>query len=109
MTRVEFETELDRTLRGDQGAAQRLIDHNKRLLNELSSIHEALTVPLISSRPLACYVLDLKQQLSDANSVMKEMNQKMNTVSRQLGEAQDTIKQLRETILYLEQESETQP
>lgn len=60
----------------------------KALNDELASIHDALNVPLTSSRPLACYVNDLKQQL---------------------GEAQDTIKQLREANLYLTQERESQP
>jgi len=31
MTPVELEAALDQVLRGDQGAAQRIIDHNKRL------------------------------------------------------------------------------
>ena len=36
LTNIELEAALDRVLRGDQGAAQRIIDHNKALQSKLA-------------------------------------------------------------------------
>lgn len=40
---VELETELDKTLRGDQGAAQRIIDHHKVLRQRVGELEQQLT------------------------------------------------------------------
>ena len=66
----------------------RLYNRHKVIQGELESIAMILGVPAVSSRPLACYVQDLKDRL---------------------GHAEDTIKQFRETLAYLEQERESQP
>lgn len=41
LTPVELETALDRVLRGDQGAAQRIIDHNKVLRAKLKAVEQS--------------------------------------------------------------------
>ena len=38
LTNIELEAALDRVLRGDQGAAQRIIDHNKALRAKLAAV-----------------------------------------------------------------------
>ena len=40
LTNIELETALDRVLLGDQGAAQRIIDHNKALRAKLATCEQ---------------------------------------------------------------------
>ena len=51
LTNIELEAALDRVLRGDQGAAQRIIDHNKALRAKLAACEQERDALIQAGQP----------------------------------------------------------
>ncbi len=49
LSAVDLEVDLDKTLRGDQGAAQRIIDHNKALIAAMAQAKREVWETIIKS------------------------------------------------------------
>jgi hypothetical protein len=95
MTPVELEAALDQVLRGDQGAAQRIIDHNKRLelINtdyELGKHADAQQVATLTAQ-LATVKQerdDLRKDRDDAVDMREGSLMRVDGLQQQLAQAQ---------------------
>ena len=102
MTPVELEAALDQVLRGDQGAAQRIIDHNKRLelINtdyELGKHADAQQVATLTAQ-LATVKQerdDLRKDRDDAVDMREGSLMRVDGLQQQLAQAQAEIAQLK--------------
>ena len=87
MTPVELEANLDLTLRGDQGAAQRIIEHNKRL-ELINSDYE------LGKHADAQQVATLTAWLEIARDACNAWNLYAETLTQQLAQAQQDLADL---------------